>query len=168
ILEEKSFSWRERITSLKEIWPLAILALVVLGGIFTGIFTVTEGAAIGCVGALLIGIWNQGFRKFGLTDSLRETAHTTAMVFIIIIGALFFGRFLAVSQIPLYLSEFLASVAMPREVIIVGIFAMFFLMGMLIIPTGIMAITLPVVFPIVLYLGYNPIWFGVIMMNTIA
>jgi len=162
----EAFSWSQRVISLKGLWPVAMLALVVLGGIFQGVFTVTEGAAIGCIGALLFAIWEQGLRKFDLTGSLRETAHTTAMVFLVIIGALFFARFIAISQIPVHLSEYLAALAVPKEVIIVGIFAMYFLLGMLIVPSGMMAITLPVVFPIILGLGYDPIWFGVIIMKA--
>lgn len=162
----ESFSWSERFISLKGLWPVVILALVVLGGIFQGIFTVTEGAAIGCIGALLFAIWEQGLRKFDLTGSLRETAHTTAMVFLVIIGALFFARFIAISRIPVHLSGSLAALAVPKEVIILGIFAMFFGLGMLIVPSGMMAITLPVVFPIILGLGYDPIWFGVIIMKA--
>lgn len=162
----EAFSWSQRVISLKGLWPVAMLALVVLGGIFQGVFTVTEGAAIGCIGALLFGVWEQGVRKFDLTGSLRETAHTTAMVFLVIIGALFFARFIAISRIPVYVSEYLAALAVPKEVIILGIFAMYFGLGMLIVPSGMMAITLPVVFPIILALGYDPIWFGVIIMKA--
>lgn len=164
--EKVSFSWKERVISLKDVWPVALLATVVLGGIYMGTFTVTEAAAVGSGGALLIGIVNRGFRKMDLAGSLRETAHTTAMVFLVIIGALFFARFLDMSQVPVYLSELLAHLSLPREVVIVAIFSLYFFLGMLIVPSGMMAITLPVTFPIVLGLGYDPVWFGVIILKA--
>ncbi|MCD6300012.1 MAG: TRAP transporter large permease [Dehalococcoidales bacterium] len=163
--KEESFSWKEKVASTKGLVPIASLAIVVLGGIFVGLFTVSEGAAVGCVGALAIGLLNQG-RAFEIRESLRETAHMTAMVFLIIIGALFFARFLAMSTVPVYLSELLLGLPLPREIVILAIFALFFVLGMLVVPSGIMAMTLPVVFPIVLELGYDPIWFGVIVMKA--
>jgi tripartite ATP-independent transporter DctM subunit len=166
VLRDKDFSWNEKIAALKQVWSVTILAFVVLGGIYVGIFTVTEGAAIGCAGAVLIGIITKGLKKLDLFRCLRDTANTTAMTFFIIIGALFFARFLAMSQIPVYLSEFLIGLKVAKEIIILAIFAMYFVLGMLIVPSGMMAITLPVVFPIVLNLGYDPIWFGVIIMKA--
>ena len=121
---------------------------------------------MGCGGAFLLGMFTVGYKNFGVFSALRETANTTAMTFLIIISALFFARFLQMTQIPVHLSKFLANMAMPREIIILAIFAMYFVLGMLIIPSGMMAITLPVVFPIVLDLGYDPIWFGVIIMKA--
>jgi len=166
ILEEKKISWHEKIAALKQLWSVAILALVVLGGIYLGVFTVTEGAGIGCVGAVIIGVMIKGIRNLSIVRSLQDTAHTTAMIFFIIIGALFFSRFLSMSQIPVHFSEFLSGLQVPREFIILAIFGMYFVLGMFIVPSGMMAITLPVIFPVVLNLGYDPIWFGVIVMKA--
>jgi len=166
ILKDKRFSWSEKIAAIKQTWSVALLALVVLGGIYSGIFTVTEGAGVGCAGAAIIGIATKGIKKLNIHGALRDTAFTTAMTFFIIIGALFFSRFLAMSQIPVHLSEFLSGLTVPKEFIILAIFAMYFVLGMLIVPSGMMAITLPVIFPIVLNLGYDPIWFGVIIMKA--
>ena len=164
--KEEVQSLREKLRASNDIWPTLGLALGVLGGIYSGLFTVTEGAAVGCVGAFVIGLVIVGYKRFGLFSALRETANTTAMTFLIIVAALFFSRFLSMTQIPVHLSEFLGAMALPREIIIVAIFGMYFVLGMLLVPSGMMAITLPVVFPIVIDLGYSPIWFGVIIMKA--
>ncbi len=164
--DEADFSFKEKLGSLNDIWPTLVLVVTVLGGIYSGLFTVTEGAAVGCVGTFLYGLLARGYKAFDVFGALRETAGTTSMTFLIIVSALFFARFLQLTHLPVEVAESIANLNMPREMIILGIFAMYFVLGMMLVPSGMMAVTLPVVFPIVLELGYSPIWFGVIIMKA--
>jgi len=163
---EKSYNWKEKFASLRSTSGLITLAVVVLGGIYLGFCTVTEGAALGCIGAMIIGLLSKGIHSFEMSTALRETARTTSMVFLIIIGAMFFARFLAATRLPWYVFDILVNWYIPPWLVIASIFTLLFLLGMFISPGGIMAITIPVFFPVVIDLGYDPVWFGVIMMKA--
>lgn len=154
----------QRFVSLAQIWPIAILAFLVLGGIYSGLFTPTEAGAVGAMGTLFLGMALGKLRKLAnIKNALKSSAQTTSMVFLIIVGALFYTRALTITQIPTELTEWIVSMNLPRSVVLASILAIWFLLGMVIIPTGIFALTLPIVFPIILKLGYDPIWFGVIV-----
>jgi len=159
-------SWKDKILSLRNMWPILLLASIVIGGIYSGLFTPTEAGAAGAFGALILGIFLGDLNKISnIKQSLRESAQTTSMVFLIIVGAIFFSRILALTQIPVKLSMLINSWEVPRIFILIGILVLWFFLGMIIIPTGIYAITLPIVFPIIQNLGYDPIWFGVITLK---
>lgn len=152
--------------SIKKMWSIALIAALVLGGIYTGIFTPTEAGAVGALAALLIGFQQGKIRSISvIRKAMRESAYTTSMIFIIMVGALFFGRFLALTRVPTWASMLITGWDVPRIVVMGGILLVWFLLGMIIIPTGIMALTLPIFFPIIVSLGYDPIWFGVIIMK---
>ncbi len=160
------------ITGLKmfflNIWPIILIAGIVLGGIYSGIFSPVESAAAGCLATLIFTIIEKKITKLEqIKECLRESAKTSAMVFIVIIAALFFSRFLAISRIPLELSEMILSWNANRYVILTGVLVLWFILGMLILPTGILAITLPVVYPILLKVGFDPVWLGVIALKLI-
>ena len=142
------------------------MALIVLGGVYSGLFNSTEEVATGAFATLIFGI---RLGKLGdlkqVKESLRESAQTTSMIFIIIVGALFFSRTLAITRIPVELTMLVVGWDVPRIVILSGILLVWFFLGMIIIPAGIYALTLPVVFPIIMSLGYDPIWFGVITLK---
>lgn len=163
-----SVSFKTRILALGQIWPVILLAAIVLGGIYSGIFTPTEAGAAGAAVTLLFGMM---FGKLGnlkeIKKALRESAQTTTMVFLIIVGALFFTRVLTLTHIPTTLTTLVSSWDVPGFVILLGILAIWFILGMLIIPTGICALTLPIVYPIIVELGYSPIWFGVIVLKLV-
>jgi len=166
IEKEKEITVKKKIIALKQTGPILTLALIVLGGIYSGIFTPTEAAAAGAFATLIFGI---RLGKLGnlkeIKESLRESAQTTSMIFLIIVGALFFSRTLALTRIPVKLSMLVMGWNVPRVVILVGILSVWFMLGMIIIPAGIYALTLPIVFPIIVGLGYDPIWFGVITLK---
>jgi TRAP-type C4-dicarboxylate transport system permease large subunit len=138
---------------------------------YAGFFTATEAGAIGAVGTLLFGLANGPLRKFeNFRGALRESAQITTTLFFIIIGALFFSRFLGLSRIPYNLTIFLESWEVHRHIILALILVTWFILGMLLVQTAVFALTLPILFPIVVNLGYDPIWFCVIAMkmNEIA
>ena len=169
--EERAVTPGDRIKALGGLWQILLLGGVVIGGMYAGFFTATEAGAIGALGTLLFGLANGPLRKFStFRGALRESAQITATLFFIIIGALFFSRFLGLSRIPYNLTLFLESWDVHRHVIFGLILLTWFLLGMLIVQTAVFALTLPILFPIVVELGYDPIWFCVIAMkmNEIA
>lgn len=169
--DEYKVTMQDRVRASFEIWPIAILAAVVIGGIYTGLFTSNEAAAVGAVGTLIFGLLNGELRKKGMINaSLRETARSTALMFIIIIASMYFSRFLALTRIPTDLSNFLVSWDVSPHVVFLAVIAVWFILGMLIAQAAVFAMTLPVIFPVLVNLGYDPIWICVIAMklNEIA
>lgn len=166
VIPEKRITWKVKLIALGQMWSIALLALLVLGGIYTGMFSPTEAGAAGAIAALILGLLQGKIRSFSvLKEALRESAQTTAMIFIIIIGALYFSRILALTGVPAQLAVLLQGWDVPRVIVLISILGVWFLLGMIIISTGVFALTLPVIFPIILSLGYNPIWFGVIALK---
>lgn len=161
-----SITLKEKVVSLKGLGPIAIIATTVLGGIYSGIFTPTEAGAAGAFLALIMGMYMGKLNKIEkFKQALRESAQTTSLVFMIIIGSLVFSRVLSITQLPAILTMVIQSWTLPNYMILAGILMLWFFLGMIIIPVGIYAITLPIVFPIILKLGYDPIWFGVITLK---
>jgi len=147
-------------------WPVIVIAFTVMGGLYAGFFTPTEAAAAGAVITLLFG-WAQGTlrRLETVVAAMKESANTTAMLFLINVGALFYSRVLAITRVPTELSMLLDRLDVPPFVILLGVIVLMFLLGMIMVPIGIYALTLPIVFPILVSLGYDPIWFGVIALK---
>lgn len=163
IADEKKFTIKQKIFALKKTGPILTLALIVLGGIYSGLFTPTEAAAAGAFATLIFGIRLGKLGKLEyFKQSLRESAQITSMLFIIIVGAMFYSRILSLTRIPVELSIMLQGWDVPRVFILGGILLIWFILGMIMNPTSIYALTLPIIFPIVTRLGYDPIWFGVI------
>jgi len=167
VQEKKNVKLEERILALGKIWPIFFVASIVLGGIYTGIFTPTEAAAVGCVAILVLG-WMTGgdiCHLNVLRDALRESASTNAMVFIIMIGAMYYSRFLALSRLPILITEIIVGAELPGIYILLGLLIIMFFLGMIIVPVGIFALVLPIALPVIKNLGYDPIWFGVICLK---
>lgn len=160
-------SLKEKISSLKGTWHTLLLFLIVLGGIYGGIFTPTEAGAIGAFGAIIITALCGRLTIKGLLDSLLEACQTTAMVFLLIIGAYILMKFLAVSKLPFMLSETVAALPLPRLAIFAGIMLLYIFLGMFLDIFSAVIITIPVIFPLVTALGFDPIWFGVVMVIVI-
>lgn len=159
-------SFREKMECYKKMMPIGLVILVTFGGIYGGVFSPTEAAAAGCLITLIVGWFQGSIKKFGdLREPLRESANTTAMLFIINVGALFFSRFFALTDIPTELAMLVQGWDVPRWVILFGILVVYFLLGMIMVEIGIYALTLPIFMPIILSLGYDPIWFGVVVLK---
>lgn len=168
---EYNITIKDRIKASFNIWPIMILAFIVMGGIYTGFFTSNEAAAVGAAGTLIFGLINGELRKKGMINaSLRETARSSALMFIIIIASMYFSRFLALTRIPTDLSNFLVTWNVSPHLVFICVIAVWFLLGMLIAQAAVFAMTLPVIFPVLVNLGYDPIWICVIAMklNEIA
>lgn len=158
----------ERVKAIGGAWPIMLVAITMLGGIYTGFFTPTESAAIGCIMILVIGFFQGHFRKLNsLSDALKSSANTTSMVFLINIGALFYAKVLTLSQVPSIATTYLVNLDVPPIFVIIFICIIFFILGMIMVPIGIYAMILPIVAPIVSGLGFDLIWFGVITMKLV-
>jgi len=157
------FTLRERVYSLKDTWSILTLFLLVIGGLYTGWFTPTEAAGVGAFGAFAITIVKGRLTWQNLTASLSQTANTTAMVFLILIGAHIFGYFLTVSQIPDQLSRLATEAGLNRYVILSILVFAYIVLGCFMEGLAIMVLTIPIVFPMVIGMGFDPIWFGVII-----
>lgn len=155
--------WPERITSLRQTWGIAVLALFVIGGIYSGLFTPTEAGAVGASWALFLTIIARKFNWPVLRDSINETIRTTAMVFLIVIGAFIFGQFLAITRLPTSISSWITGLPVAPTVVIIGVVVFYLILGLFIDMVAAMFITLPIILPAIIKLGYDPIWFGVLV-----
>ncbi|HEY8417305.1 MAG TPA: TRAP transporter large permease [Limnochordales bacterium] len=160
------FPWRKRVESLRAIWPATLLAAVVLGGIYSGIVTPTEAGALGALGALLIGLLAGGLRWRGIVESLERTTRNTAMIYAIVIGATIFGYFLSVTQVTQRLIAYIGSLDVSPYGVLLTIIGLYIVLGTFMEQIAIQFITLPLIFPIIVSLGFDPIWFGIIVIKT--
>jgi len=155
--------WSERFLSLRDTWGIAALAVFVIGGIYTGFFTPTEAGAVGASWALFLAIISRKLTWPKLRESIRETIQTTSMVFLIVIGAFIFGQFLAVTRLPTSISSWIVDLPVAPIVVILGIVVFYLILGLFIDMVAAMFITLPILLPAIVQLGYDPIWFGVLV-----
>lgn len=155
-----------RIRESLQIWPVFLIAFIVLGGMYGGWFTPTEAAAAGALVVLAFGWLSREYKTMGaVTAAMQESANVTAMLFLINIGALFYSKVLAVTRLPSELTSMLLTWDVPGFVILLGIILIMFFLGMIMVPIGIYALTLPIIMPLLVKLGYDPIWFGVIALK---
>jgi C4-dicarboxylate transporter, DctM subunit len=159
--------WRERIESLRDIWAVILLFIFVIGGIYGGIFTVTEAAGCGAGGAFIIAVLRRRLSRADFWKSCIETVRTTASVFTILIGALIFGYFLTITQTPQKLTEFLTGLGLGPYGVLALIMVMYLLLGCIMDAMAMIILTVPIVFPVIKQLGFDPIWFGVIIVMTV-
>jgi len=159
--------WRERLAVVRSCWGVLVLAAVVSGGIYGGVFTVLEAAAVGCFMAFGF-TWLRGRLTVKvLREVLVQTAASTGLIYIIIIGATIFTFFITLSQMPSVLVGAIESSGLEPWMVIVLLLAMYIVLGSIFETVAAMIITLPVVFPLVIGLGFDPIWWGVINIMVI-
>lgn len=156
-------SWLQRLKSLTGVVETLLLFVAVIGGMFIGLFTPIEAAAIGAAGSLVIAAIKGQLGWQRMRRILLETVRTSVMVFFIVAGAVVFGRFLAVSQIPFVIARWLTSLPFPGWIVMFLIIAFFLAAGCFIDALALILLTIPIFYPVVLELGFNPIWFGVMV-----
>ena len=159
-------TYKERFASLKSTWGVLALFLLVIGGLYAGIFTPTEAAAVGAVGALLFTLMRRKLTWKNFTASLLDTGNTTSMCFLILVGATVLGYFLAVTRVPYELSMLIISLSVSRYVVFGVIFLIYFLLGMVMSSIAMIILTVPIFYPIMMALGFDPIWFGIIVVKV--
>ncbi len=161
--KSERFTPSEIIWSIVQIWPVMLLFAAVIGGIYSGILTPSEAGGIGASGALLIALFAPGFNRHKLFDALLEATTTSAMIFTILIGVGLLGYFVTLTDIPVSFANFLKELDVSRYIIYMLILFLYLVLGMVMNIIPMMMLTLPVLFPTVVGLGFDPIWFGVIM-----
>jgi len=158
---------QERMEALKPVGPALLLILVVLGGIYSGLVTPTEAGALGAFGALIIGMAFSGLRLSGIQAALSRTAMTTAMIFAIIIAASIFSYFLTLSQVANSLILSVQSANFEPIYVLAIVLVMYLVLGAFLDPVSILILTLPLIFPLIMSVGYDAVWFGVITTKMI-
>ncbi len=158
-------SFEEKVVSLKGTWPVLGLFLLVMGGIYMGVFSPTEAGAIGAFGAFVFALAKRQLGRKNLSSALLETGKNTAMLLMIIVGANIFGYFLSVSRLPFELSQIVAGLAVSRYIIFAAVLAVYLFLGCFMLPMPLIIVTIPIIFPLVLSLGFDPIWFGIIVVR---
>jgi len=159
--------YRERIRSLKPIWAVIVIFIMVMGGIYWGFFTPTEAAAMGAFVSLIVSLVSKRFSRGAMIAALEEAASTTAMLLLILIGAIIFSRFLAVTTIPYQLTSYIAGLQVSRYVIIAIIGVALIFLGCFIEGLSLMVLTVPILYPLVLDLGFDGIWFGIFLVTLL-
>jgi tripartite ATP-independent transporter DctM subunit len=160
-------TWAERLTALRDIWAVTLLFVFVIGGLYAGMFTATEAAGMGAAGALIIALARRKLSRADFWRCLVESLRTTASVFTILIGALLFGYFLTITQVPQKLTVFLTGLGLGPYGVLVLIMLMYLLLGCIMDAMAMIILTIPIVFPVVKALGFDPIWFGVVIVMTV-
>ncbi len=160
-------SWRERFVALKGVWAVVLLFFVVMGGIYGGIFTATEGAGIGAFGALSFALARRALTWRTLLDSLIESGRTTAMLFAILIGALMFAEFVNYTSMPDDLKNLVTALNLSPVMIVAAICAIYVILGTAMEELSMILLTVPVFFPLIVHLGLDPIWFGILIVVVV-
>jgi tripartite ATP-independent transporter DctM subunit len=160
-------TWRERWLALRDIWAVAALFLFVMGGIYGGAFTATEGAGMGAFGAMAFALWRRVLSWRALYGCLVESARTTAMLFMILIGALMFAEFVNITTMPNDLKSFVDRFNVHPILVVAAICAIYVILGTAMEELSMILLTIPVFFPVVMHLGFDPIWFGILIVVVV-
>ena len=160
---EDHITWGMRFSALANIWPVLALIVLVLGSIYAGIATPTEAAAVGCIGAFVVGFFRKRLNWTSLKSIFRSTMMTSGMIMLIFSAALLFGYTLTRLQVPQQLAQLVANAHLPNWAVLTLIFALLYLMGMFMDVVSVILISTPILLPIVIGMGYSSLWFGVVM-----
>ena len=160
-------TWAEKRGALKLVWAPLVLFVFVIGGLYGGFFTPTEAGGVGASGAFLLGLARRKLDRAKTREALLQATRTAAAVFTVLIGALLFGYFLTITQTPQKLTEFLTGLGIGRYGILALIMLMYLVLGCLMDAMAMIILTVPIIFPAIVALGFDPIWFGVIIVMTV-
>ena len=163
----------EQWAALIDIWPVLVIFLLVMGGIYVGLFTPTEAAAIGAVGTFVIALTKGGMRLAGFIDALLGTASTTAMIFLILLGAAVFNAFLGFSQLPIYAADYFQNSGLAPLAVLAGMIGLYLVLGFVMDSLSMILLTVPIFWPIVAGLDFGlgaedlKLWFGIISLIVV-
>lgn len=162
--------WRERIAALRGgIFEVLVVFSVSIGGLFAGWFTPTEAGAVGAAGVLVVALLQRRLSWEGFTKSLWDATRTTAMIMLMVAGAIIFGRFMAVSRVPFELANWAGALPLPPFAVVGIVLLIYLILGCFIDALAMVLLTIPIFFPVVVTtLGYDPIWFGVIIVLVVS
>ena len=160
-------TWAERFAGLKDVWAPLLLFVFVIGGLYGGFFTPTEAGGVGATGAFLLGVLRRKLDRAGILEALLSATRTAAAVFTVLIGALIFGYFLTITQTPQKLTGFLTQLGLGSYGVLALIMLMYLVLGCLMDAMAMIILTVPIIFPVIVQLGFDPIWFGIIIVMTV-
>jgi tripartite ATP-independent transporter DctM subunit len=160
-------SGAETVKALAGVWPVIIIFLVVLGGIYSGLFTPTEAAGIGAFATLIVALLRRRMGRQVFLDSLMATAVTSSMVFLIVIGSTLFSTFLTVTGITEALKNVVSTSSISPLMILLMIIFLYVILGCFMDSLGMVLLTVPVFFPVIVQAGFDPIWFGIILVIVV-
>jgi C4-dicarboxylate transporter DctM subunit len=160
-------TWGERMRALGNVWGVVVLFILVIGGIYGGVFTATEGAGVGAAGAFLFALLRRTLTFKLLLEILMESARTTAMLFTILIAAMIFTSFINYTTMPADLSAFVTQFSPNPVMVVVMMMGIYILLGMVMEELAIVLLTIPVFFPIIMALGFDPVWFGILIVTVV-
>ena len=158
-----SVPWRQRFTALFGVAETLLLFIFVMGGMFAGWFTPTEAAAVGAAGSVVIAVAGGNCSFKMLAQAAQETIRTSCMVLVIVAGATIFGHFIAVTGLPMQFAERLTTLPVPHGVVIFMILTFYLVAGCFIVSLALILLTVPIFYPVIKEFGYDPIWFGVMI-----
>jgi len=149
------------------VWaPLALFAFVI-GGLYGGMFTPSEAGGMGAAGAFILGVVRRKLNRAQIREALLEATRTSAAVFTVLIGALLFGYFLTITQTPQKITEFLTGLGLDRYTLLAIIMLMYLVLGCLMDAMAMIILTVPIIYPLIVQLGFDPIWFGIIIVMVV-
>jgi C4-dicarboxylate transporter, DctM subunit len=164
----EAHTWPERWSSLRSLWAVLLLFLFVLGGIYGGLFTVEEGAGVGAVGTLAIGIARRRLGAAEIKAALIDTLRVSSAIMMIVIGAFLFGYFLTITQFTQKAVDFLVHLPIGAYGVLALVMVGYFILGAIMDELAMILLTVPVVFPAMMQLGFDPVWFGVIVVMAVT
>ena len=159
-------TFTEKVFSLKNTWAMLALFILVMGGIYWGWFTTTEAGAVGAFGAIVISFIARKFTRKNLADSILEAAQNTAMMVLMLASTFIFMKFMTISQLPSWIAAQIAASTLPPIGILALIIFMYVILGMFLDILTALILTLPILFPVVMSLGFDTIWYGVLMVRV--
>jgi tripartite ATP-independent transporter DctM subunit len=158
----KAFPWKERVRSLAGVWGMLVLFVIVIGGLYIGVFSPSEAGCIGAFGAFALALTKRmPFSAF--LSAFRDSAQITSYILFILIGASIFNIFLGITGLPGQVSGWITNLPVPRLGIVVAMLVLYIPLGMFLDTLGMILLTVPIFFPVILQLGFDPIWFGVLI-----
>ena len=162
-----SVGWGERLTAVKHMWVPGVLFVVVIGGIYIGVFTPTEAAGVGAFGSFAVMFARRLASRKSIMDSLLNAGRTTGMIFAIVIGAMLLNYFLGITKLPMELATFISELQVPPFVVLIAIMVIYLLLGCIMDSLAMILLTVPIFFPIAQKLGFDAIWFGILMVRVV-
>ena len=163
----EQFTWAERMRALSGIWGVLLLVFIVLGGIYGGVFTATEGAGMGAMGAFLFALARRTLSIKAVYQVLVESARTTAMLFTLLISATIFANFINYTTMPTDLKDWITHLGLSPIMIVGAMMLIYVILGTVMEELTMVLLTIPLFFPIVVQLGFDPVWFGVLIVMVI-
>ena len=161
------FTWAQRLKAIRGIWGVVVLFGMVIGGIYGGVFTATEGAGVGAAGAFFFALLRGSLTPRVLMDILVESTRTTAMLFTILIAAMIFTNFINFTTMPGDLRDFVLQFSPNPIMVVVMMMGIYLMLGMVMEELAIVLLTIPVFFPVIIGLGFDPVWFGILIVTIV-